>query len=205
MGLGGGHFHPVAFESSSAFSSVMSSLFHSRFTFTSICSLAPSILPGLSASRTHTLARPPICTYTCAASQYAMHPGRDGRIHINLEVPNRFEVASKRMQLARLLRGAEVFHRRGKEKKKTTAAKKCSHIIFFLDDFFSPNLLSGADSDELQKKKIFYVQKYVKIKIFIGAGLSSSSLFHQRSARFILHKNTHIKKNRLTKKCDSNM
>lgn len=67
--------------------------------------LPRSILPLLSASRTHMLARPPICTYTCAALQYMMHPVGDGRIHINLEVPNCFEVSSKRMQPARLLRG----------------------------------------------------------------------------------------------------
>lgn len=67
--------------------------------------LPRSILPGLSASRTHMLTRPPICTYTCAASQYMMHPGGDGRIHINLEVPNCFEVSSKRMQPDRLLGG----------------------------------------------------------------------------------------------------
>lgn len=148
----GGHFHPVAFESSSAFSSMMSSPFHSRFTFTSICSLAPSILPGLSASRTHTLARPPICTYTCAASQYTMHPGRDGRIHINLEVPNCFEVASKRMQPAQLLRGQKRFTAEEKKKKKLQRQKSAVTSSFFLDDFFFPTYFLGLILMNCRKK-----------------------------------------------------
>lgn len=98
-----------------------------------------------------------------------MHPGRDGRIHINLEVPNRFEVASKRMQPARLLRGAEVFHRMRKRKKKKLQRQKSASFFWMI--FFSPNLLSGADSDELQKKKNILRAKIRENQNFYRSGI----------------------------------
>lgn len=112
--------------------------------------LPRSILPELSASCTHKLAHPPICTYTCATSQYMMHPVGKGWIHRNRGRggggPNCFEISSKRMQPAR-----KCFTVEGKP--KITMAKSGSHILFLWVDFF------------------FLSMKYVKMITYIGVRL----------------------------------
>lgn len=124
--VGGGSFHAVALESSSAFSSMMSSPFHSHFTFTSICSLAPSFQGFLHLTRTclHVLH---LHLHVCRIAIY------DASCWINLEVPNCFEVSSKRMQPARLLRGQKCFTA---EEKKKLQQQKSAVTSSFLGVFF---------------------------------------------------------------------
>lgn len=64
---------------------MMSSLFHSHFTFTSICALTPSFPGFLRLARTcsHSLHA---CT-TRGALQYTMHLVQDSQIPINPELP----------------------------------------------------------------------------------------------------------------------
>lgn len=86
--VGGGRCHPVALESSSAFSSMMSSPFHSHFTFTSICSLTPSFQGFLHLAHTCSHAPPPLLhLHVCRMAIY------DASCWINLEVPNCSEVS----------------------------------------------------------------------------------------------------------------